>query len=176
MFLVRVGRGTVALRPPTFLSLRSAPNLRKHGLPSKRSFSSSTMQSTESTSPSPVGAIGSLTSELDKLAPRFELQPSQLTILTSPDVFYSTLKQRILKAKERVFLSTLYIGKAEHELVRTWNHKAEEEHMAHNPPRSKPSAMLSEPIQTSKSQYSQMRYAGPEKNQGRQPHHYLFRS
>jgi CDP-diacylglycerol---glycerol-3-phosphate 3-phosphatidyltransferase len=117
MILVRVGRSTVAaLQPPPFRYVRST-KLCSHGLYSQRSFSSSSTMTAESTSTTPVNALGSLTSELDKLAPRFELRPSQLTVLTTPDAFYSTLKDKILQAKERVFLSTLYIGKAEHELV-----------------------------------------------------------
>lgn len=38
--------------------------------------------------------LGSVTSELDKLSPRFEVEPSQIQILKSPSDFYETLKVR----------------------------------------------------------------------------------
>lgn len=36
--------------------------------------------------------LGSITSELDKLSPRFEVNPAQIQILQSPSEFYETLK------------------------------------------------------------------------------------
>ncbi|PWW78178.1 hypothetical protein C7212DRAFT_293900 [Tuber magnatum] len=67
---------------------------------------------------SPASSIlGSLTGELDRLAPRFEIQENQIRIIKTPSEFYSVLKDRILKAERRIFLSTLYIGKTEHELI-----------------------------------------------------------
>ncbi|KAI5790124.1 hypothetical protein EDC01DRAFT_657629 [Geopyxis carbonaria] len=68
---------------------------------------------------SKASALSSLTSELDKLAPRFEVEPNKIHIIRSPSDFYSTLKERIQNAKKRIFLSTLYIGKTEHELIET---------------------------------------------------------
>ncbi|EKG15803.1 Phospholipase D/Transphosphatidylase [Macrophomina phaseolina MS6] len=61
--------------------------------------------------------LASLTSELDRLSPRFEVQPQQIEILSTPAEFYETLKAKISTAKRRVYLSTLYIGKTEHELI-----------------------------------------------------------
>ena len=55
--------------------------------------------------------------QLDSLAPRFVLNSGDIQILTHPHVFYSTLKDKILAAKTRVYLSSLYIGKTQHELV-----------------------------------------------------------
>ncbi|KAF2434852.1 phospholipase D/nuclease [Tothia fuscella] len=63
--------------------------------------------------------LGSITSELDKLSPRFEVKPSQIRILKTPSEFCETLKDKISKAKKRIYLSTLYIGKTEHELIST---------------------------------------------------------
>jgi hypothetical protein len=68
-------------------------------------------------SPSSVPVIDDLTGKLDGLAPRFELQKGEVTVLSTPEEFYSTLKEKILSAKKRVFLSSLYIGKEETELV-----------------------------------------------------------
>ncbi|KAF2086980.1 hypothetical protein K490DRAFT_74160 [Saccharata proteae CBS 121410] len=71
-----------------------------------------------STSPqSAVSFLGSLTSELDKISPRFEVQPGQIEILTDPAEFYEALKAKISKAQRRIYLSTLYIGKSENELI-----------------------------------------------------------
>ncbi|KAI9784978.1 MAG: CDP-diacylglycerol--glycerol-3-phosphate 3-phosphatidyltransferase [Geoglossum umbratile] len=63
--------------------------------------------------------LGSLTSELDRIAPRFDIHASQIRILQTPTEFYDTLKEKILSARSRIFLSTLYIGKTGHELVST---------------------------------------------------------
>lgn len=62
-------------------------------------------------------SINALVSELDKLAPRFELNRGQIEILHDPKEFYSLLKTKISKAKKRIFLSSLYIGKTQEELV-----------------------------------------------------------
>ncbi|EOO00941.1 putative cdp-diacylglycerol-glycerol-3-phosphate 3-phosphatidyltransferase protein [Phaeoacremonium minimum UCRPA7] len=57
--------------------------------------------------------------ELDKIAPSFPVHGSQIRILQTPSDFYETLKQKIRHAKRRIFLSTLYIGKSEKELITT---------------------------------------------------------
>lgn len=36
--------------------------------------------------------LATITTELDKIAPRFELQPDQITIIQTPTQFYETLK------------------------------------------------------------------------------------
>ncbi|KAM3081493.1 CDP-diacylglycerol--glycerol-3-phosphate 3-phosphatidyltransferase [Clarireedia jacksonii] len=63
--------------------------------------------------------LGAFTTECDKIAPRFEVEASQIQILRTPSEFYDTLKSKILAAETRIFLSTLYIGKTEHELIST---------------------------------------------------------
>jgi CDP-diacylglycerol--glycerol-3-phosphate 3-phosphatidyltransferase len=101
-----------------------------------RKFSAQAIPTTTySASSSPLGG---LTVELDRIAPRFEVQPSHIQILNSPTSFYETLKARnvtldakifkltksqrkIRGAKKRIYLSTLYIGKTEFELIATLN-------------------------------------------------------
>ncbi|KAJ5104504.1 hypothetical protein NUU61_001851 [Penicillium alfredii] len=63
--------------------------------------------------------LGGITVELDRIAPRFEVPASKITILDSPANFYSTLKSKIRNARRRIYLSTLYIGKTEYELIET---------------------------------------------------------
>ncbi|KAG8158998.1 hypothetical protein KVR01_011441 [Diaporthe batatas] len=58
-------------------------------------------------------------SELDRIAPSFPINGSQIRILQTPAEFYETLKDKISKAERRIFLSTLYIGKTERELIET---------------------------------------------------------
>jgi CDP-diacylglycerol--glycerol-3-phosphate 3-phosphatidyltransferase len=41
---------------------------------------------------SPFAVLGSITSELDRISPRFEIQPEKIKILRSPDEFYTVLK------------------------------------------------------------------------------------
>lgn len=40
----------------------------------------------------PASMLGTLTGELDKLAPRFEIRANQIRILRAPEEFYETLK------------------------------------------------------------------------------------
>ena len=54
---------------------------------------------------------------LDSLAPRFMTKGSNIDIIAIPEDFYDTLKLKIASAKKRVFLSSLYLGKFEDELV-----------------------------------------------------------
>jgi hypothetical protein len=70
-----------------------------------------------STLPTTNPAIDQLTKKLDTLAPRFELDNGEIHVLTTTEEFYSTLRKKILSAQKRVFLSSLYIGKEETELV-----------------------------------------------------------
>ncbi|KAH0383609.1 hypothetical protein KCU92_g5166, partial [Aureobasidium melanogenum] len=98
----------------------------------RRRYSNSSVPPTSST-PSPGAALGGLNTELDKLSPRFDISSSQIEILKSPSDFYETLKASLittfynhqfysfynLTAERRIYLSTLYIGKSEHELIQT---------------------------------------------------------
>ncbi|KAK2002037.1 hypothetical protein LX36DRAFT_569071 [Colletotrichum falcatum] len=72
-----------------------------------------------SNSGSAAGMLAPFTNELDKIAPSFSVNGSQIQIIRSPVDFYETLKERIRNAKRRIFLSTLYIGKTEKELIAT---------------------------------------------------------
>ena len=86
--------------------------------PSRRcSSSSSTPQPPPLAAASPISPLASIANELDKLAPRFDVSADKVEIVRSPAEFYETLKAKIAKAKRRVYLSTLYVGKSEHELV-----------------------------------------------------------
>ncbi|KAI1214555.1 uncharacterized protein F4807DRAFT_1655 [Annulohypoxylon truncatum] len=72
-----------------------------------------------SNSMSSGGMLAPFTNELDKIAPSFNISGSQIHIIKTPTDFYETLKARIRSAKKRIFLSTLYIGKSEKELIET---------------------------------------------------------
>ncbi|KAK4235903.1 hypothetical protein C8A03DRAFT_17398 [Achaetomium macrosporum] len=68
---------------------------------------------------SSAGMLAPFVGELDRIAPSFNINGSQIHVLRSPAEFYETLKQKIRNAEQRIFLSTLYIGKAEKELIIT---------------------------------------------------------
>ncbi|KAL4870517.1 hypothetical protein BDV12DRAFT_55367 [Aspergillus spectabilis] len=87
----------------------------------ERSFSTSIPHSTSTAAPSIASPLGSITTELDRIAPCFEIPASRITILDSPASFYTTLKNKIRNARKRIYLSTLYIGKTEYELIETVN-------------------------------------------------------
>ncbi|CAK7234715.1 CDP-diacylglycerol--glycerol-3-phosphate 3-phosphatidyltransferase [Sporothrix curviconia] len=61
--------------------------------------------------------LAPMVSELDRIAPRVDIHGSQVRVLETPTEFYETLKDMIRSAKRRIFLSTLYIGTKEAELV-----------------------------------------------------------
>ena len=63
--------------------------------------------------------LAALTPELDRLTPRIDISADQIEILDGPKDFYETLKAKIRSAKRRIYLSTLYVGKTEHELIST---------------------------------------------------------
>ncbi|KAI1173467.1 hypothetical protein F4777DRAFT_600585 [Nemania sp. FL0916] len=84
----------------------------------RRQFSTPASSTSGPSSPSSAGLLAPFTSELDRLAPSFEISASQIQIIRSPADFYETLKSKIRNAKSRIFLSTLYIGKTEEELAR----------------------------------------------------------
>lgn len=63
------------------------------GKPARRySTSSSAAPGSPPATPSGAAMLASLTSELDRLSPRFEVQPQQIEILKTPAEFYETLK------------------------------------------------------------------------------------
>ncbi|ROT38999.1 hypothetical protein SODALDRAFT_332440 [Sodiomyces alkalinus F11] len=95
-------------------SLAQLPQCRRYATPS----SSSTPAASASTG-SQIGVLAPFTSELDRIAPSFDIHGSQIHIIRSPTDFYETLKERIRNARKRIFLSTLYIGKTEKELIAT---------------------------------------------------------
>ncbi|OAQ65379.1 CDP-diacylglycerol-glycerol-3-phosphate 3-phosphatidyltransferase [Pochonia chlamydosporia 170] len=66
-----------------------------------------------------VGTLVPIVSELDRMAPSFDLRGENIRVIKTPAEFYETLKDRIRNAKQRIFLSTLYIGKSEKELIDT---------------------------------------------------------
>ncbi|KAF2718339.1 hypothetical protein K431DRAFT_287733 [Polychaeton citri CBS 116435] len=89
---------------------------------SQRRWSTSSSYPPQGASPTPqsvASPIASITTELDKLSPRIDVSADSIEILRSPAQFYETLKTKILNANDRIYLSTLYVGKAEHELIDT---------------------------------------------------------
>ena len=86
--------------------------------PRVRRFSAAASPPLEASSGTAHPLVG-IASQIDNVAPRFEIDPSQIEILDSPAAFYETLKQKIRGAKRRIYLSTLYIGKNENELIDT---------------------------------------------------------
>ncbi|KAL4788058.1 hypothetical protein BJX76DRAFT_228994 [Aspergillus varians] len=87
----------------------------------ERSFSTHVPPPASTAAPSSASPLGSITTELDRIAPCFEIPASRISILDSPASFYTTLKNKIRKARKRIYLSTLYIGKSEYELIETVN-------------------------------------------------------
>lgn len=61
--------------------------------------------------------LKSIFQQLDAIAPRFVMNNGQITIINHPGDFYNLLKHKISQAGSRIFLSSLYVGKAQHELI-----------------------------------------------------------
>ncbi|KAF6817339.1 cdp-diacylglycerol-glycerol-3-phosphate 3-phosphatidyltransferase [Colletotrichum sojae] len=91
---------------------RARPQCRRFAMPAAGA-------PTASSSNSAAGMLAPFANELDRIAPSFSINGSQIQIIKTPTDFYETLKDRIRNAKERIFLSTLYIGKTEKELIAT---------------------------------------------------------
>ena len=68
-------------------------------------------------SPPHHATIATITTDLDRLAPRINLSGSQIRIITNPPDFHAALRAHIAEAEQHVFLSTLYIGREEHSLI-----------------------------------------------------------
>ncbi|KAK2460265.1 hypothetical protein APHAL10511_007654 [Amanita phalloides] len=62
-------------------------------------------------------SIHDFTKEVVKTQPKFLLSPNAVQVLSEPEQFYRTLLHMIRRAKQRVFLSSLYIGSSEFELL-----------------------------------------------------------
>lgn len=65
---------------------------RTHRSRAIRSYATSSTSTASPIAQSPTSILGTLTTELDKISPRFELQSSQIRILKSPVDFYEALK------------------------------------------------------------------------------------
>lgn len=85
--------------------------------PSWRSLHGITRHS--STSSSSRGSSPSLSKTVsDQLRlPRFSAHSSRMKLLRTPPAFYKEVKGIIARAQERIFISSLYIGKEETELI-----------------------------------------------------------
>ena len=57
-----------------------------------RRHSSSSAPMASATPQSQVSMLATITTDLDKIAPRFEIQPDQIEIIQSPAEFYEKLK------------------------------------------------------------------------------------
>jgi len=84
-----------------------------------RRFSMPSTGAPQGAATSSAGMLAPFVNELDKIAPSFKIDGSQIRVLQTPTEFYETLKDKIRTAERRIFLSTLYIGKSEKELVRS---------------------------------------------------------
>lgn len=77
---------------PRQVARRAVRTIRSsHQVPLKRRYSNSSV-APPADAPSPAAALGGLTSELDRLSPRFDIPASQIQIIQSPSEFYETLK------------------------------------------------------------------------------------
>lgn len=108
------GCGILRARKPFSVT----PALRVAKLHARRQYATAGAAPASSTMSS-AGMLAPFISELDKIAPSFPVHGSQIRILQTPSEFYETLKDKIRGAKKRIFLSTLYIGKSERELIET---------------------------------------------------------
>lgn len=115
MIVRSFSRSSTRLRPsicrPSFRpTMRgSKPQCRPYSTPTPGPSSSGS---------SSAAVLAPFIGELDRIAPSFQINGSQIRVLKTPSEFYETLKDKIRHAEDRIFLSTLYIGKSEKELVR----------------------------------------------------------
>ncbi|KAJ3985472.1 hypothetical protein F5890DRAFT_1459342 [Lentinula detonsa] len=72
-----------------------------------------------------------LTTELKQHQPKFSIPADGIRILSQPSEFYSMLLDMIRSAEKRVFLSSLYIGSSESELISTLMDRLAEKESLH---------------------------------------------
>lgn len=104
--------------------------------PKRRRFSSS-MPVVSTSAPVNGPVLAGIMSELDRIAPRIDIRADQVQLLDCPSQFYNTLRKKILGAKRRIYLSTLYIGRSEYEFISTVR-----EALLHNGPELKVSILV----------------------------------
>jgi hypothetical protein len=83
--LIRAQAPEIASRRVFRIPNRAIRTARRYSTADAPSMASSTPQSQAS-------MLATITTDLDKIAPRFELQPDQITIIQTPAAFYETLK------------------------------------------------------------------------------------
>ncbi|PHH76632.1 hypothetical protein CDD82_3905 [Ophiocordyceps australis] len=83
----------------------------------RRHYGSTPPLAATCSTPASSAVLAPLMNELDRMAPSFDVSGDKIKILGTPAEFYATLKDRIRNAKRRIFLSTLYIGRSEAELI-----------------------------------------------------------
>ncbi|CAK9442087.1 uncharacterized protein LODBEIA_P58490 [Lodderomyces beijingensis] len=88
-----------------------------HGQQQARQFATNNPHISESQSGEFNPRLVTIFQQLDAIAPRFLLKKGEVEIIQDPKVFYQTLKDKISQARRRVFLSSLYVGKGQKELV-----------------------------------------------------------
>ncbi|KAI1632226.1 hypothetical protein F4809DRAFT_656670 [Biscogniauxia mediterranea] len=107
------------LRPTLPRHVNSIGRHGRHGQPCRRHYTIPASSAPTTSSASSAALLAPFVTELDKIAPSFKMNGSQIQIIKTPADFYDTLKARIRNAKKRIFLSTLYIGKSEKDLIVT---------------------------------------------------------
>lgn len=90
--LLKYALSMITRRTPACIRLiRQIPSRRcRHGSFQRRK--ASTASTTPTTPPSAASPLASITSELDKISPRFDVSASSIEILRGPPEFYETLK------------------------------------------------------------------------------------
>lgn len=77
----------------------------EHGLSGHSHYTTASSAGASASASIPVSTgaspLGSVTVELDRIAPRFEIPASQITILDSPASFYGTLKVRHSEQRQK---------------------------------------------------------------------------
>lgn len=88
----------------------------------RRRLLSSTTSTAPLTIPPSAAPLAALKKDLDRTSFRIDISADQIEVITGPVEFYEALKHKISRAKNRIYLSTLYVGKSEHELISTLRH------------------------------------------------------
>lgn len=100
-----------------FLSVISYLYPRNNVLESQHSYSTNNSILAKEDISSFHPKLQSLFQQLDTLAPRFLMKSGDIEIINSPEDFYNLLKKKIESSNKRIFLSSLYIGKSQYDLV-----------------------------------------------------------
>lgn len=98
-------RSLIRAQAPIIAS-RRVLRVANRSIKTARRYSTSNASMASSTPQSQASMLATITTDLDKIAPRFEIRPEQITIIQTPTEFYETLRVGSFLSYAQLLLSS----------------------------------------------------------------------